>query len=360
MGRKSNTRPIACRVVVVHFADNSAAESDSERAWPLSQCAVFVSRLDYKWFECCEYSDSREKLHNCLFVCFASAVSFCTASREQDDAIKILIENRKLLRTAGGFDVVHRVAVQLEHFRRLRLLLLVAAHGEGVLRDLNEDVVTFLPLLPDAFAPGVQVPGKKAGDLKKRQRPPTYLSIYRIRLGSKKPTRNIIADRIDLRRVATHDVDYIGLHFVRDTQHTPNPIRIEGNWTHPQCFILSGLSMRQAILIRKSLSVAFLGTSILCHSGNLGGANNKNKEINNKMEARKENRDDKYLGSQRSRSEDNSSQFLVLESKHTFGFGEEFHLDLRQRVSGGEVALSVPPDRKCFFFFFFLFFLSCC
>lgn len=27
--------------------------------------------------------------------------------------------------------------------------------------------------------------------------------------------------------------------------------------------------MRQAILIRKSLSVAFLGTSILCHSGNL-------------------------------------------------------------------------------------------
>lgn len=99
------------------------------------------------------------KFHLFCFLFVFPAVSILQLER-YDDAIQIQTENRKLLRTAGGFDVVHRVAVQLEHFRRLRLLLLVAAHGEGVLRNLNEDVVAFLPLFPDAFAPGVQVPGK--------------------------------------------------------------------------------------------------------------------------------------------------------------------------------------------------------
>ena len=55
--------------------------------------------------------------------------------------------------------------------------------------------------------------------------------------------------------------------------------------------------MRQAILIRKSLSVAFLGTSILCHSGNLkivfkkriikkkGTRIDKNRQLKNTLEA---------------------------------------------------------------------------
>lgn len=63
-------------------------------------------------------------------------------------------------RTAGGLDVIDRVAIELEHFGRLRLLLFVAAHGESVLRYLDENVVAFLPLFPDAFTPCVQVPGK--------------------------------------------------------------------------------------------------------------------------------------------------------------------------------------------------------
>lgn len=63
-------------------------------------------------------------------------------------------------RTAGGLDVVDRVSIELEHLGGLRLLLLVAAHGESVLRHLDKDVVAFLPLFPHAFAPRVQVPGE--------------------------------------------------------------------------------------------------------------------------------------------------------------------------------------------------------
>ncbi len=64
-------------------------------------------------------------------------------------------------RTAGGLDVVDRVSVELEHLGGFRLLLFIAAHGESVLRYLDEDIISFLPLLPDAFAPRVQVPGKE-------------------------------------------------------------------------------------------------------------------------------------------------------------------------------------------------------
>ena len=39
--------------------------------------------------------------------------------------------------------------------------------------------------------------------------------------------------------------------------------------THPQCFMFSGLSMRQAIFMRRSWSGQLLGTVMRCHSGDL-------------------------------------------------------------------------------------------
>lgn len=60
--------------------------------------------------------------------------------------------------TTGRFDVVDGVSIQLEHFRWIRFLLFVAAHGESVLRYLNQHVVPLLPLFPHAFTPRVQMP----------------------------------------------------------------------------------------------------------------------------------------------------------------------------------------------------------
>lgn len=37
--------------------------------------------------------------------------------------------------------------------------------------------------------------------------------------------------------------------------------------TYPQCFMFSGLSMRQAIFMRRSWSGRLFGTVIRCHSG---------------------------------------------------------------------------------------------
>lgn len=37
--------------------------------------------------------------------------------------------------------------------------------------------------------------------------------------------------------------------------------------THPQCFMFNGLSMRQAIFMRRSWSGRLFGTVIRCHSG---------------------------------------------------------------------------------------------
>ena len=59
--------------------------------------------------------------------------------------------------TSGGLDVVHGVAVHLEHLARLGLLLLVAADGEGVLGHLDQHEIPPLPFLPDGLAHGVHV-----------------------------------------------------------------------------------------------------------------------------------------------------------------------------------------------------------
>lgn len=40
------------------------------------------------------------------------------------------------------------------------------------------------------------------------------------------------------------------------------------------------------------------------------------------------------------------AQFLVLQSQDPGALGEELHFDRRQRVGGGEVALSPPPERQ--------------
>lgn len=39
------------------------------------------------------------------------------------------------------------------------------------------------------------------------------------------------------------------------------------------------------------------------------------------------------------------AQFLVLQSQDPGALSEELHLDRRQRVSGGEVALGPPPEK---------------
>ena len=154
-------------------------------------------------------------------------------------------------RTAGGLDVVDRVSIELEHLGGLRLLLLVAAHGESVLRHLDKDVVAFLPLFPHAFAPRVQVPGEWKKNAIQDVRSSTDQSLELDRSSPKTQ-----AERV------SRSID-------RLVVSVGNEVWFRA-WTnsYPQCFILSGLSMRQAILIRKSLSTAFLGTSILCHSGN--------------------------------------------------------------------------------------------
>lgn len=78
--------------------------------------------------------------------------SFFFIEKASDNCVK---------RTASGLNVVDRVSVELEHLGGFRLLLFIAAHGKSVLRYLDEDIIAFLPLLPDAFAPRVQVPGKE-------------------------------------------------------------------------------------------------------------------------------------------------------------------------------------------------------
>ena len=59
--------------------------------------------------------------------------------------------------TSGRLDVVDGVAVEPHLGRGVGLFLLVAADGEGVLRDLHEDEVPLLPLLPNRLAHGVEV-----------------------------------------------------------------------------------------------------------------------------------------------------------------------------------------------------------
>lgn len=39
------------------------------------------------------------------------------------------------------------------------------------------------------------------------------------------------------------------------------------------------------------------------------------------------------------------AQLLVLQSQDPGALGEELHFDSRQRVRGGEVALSPPPEK---------------
>lgn len=53
-----------------------------------------------------------------------------------------------------------------------------------------------------------------------------------------------------------------------------------------------------------------------------------------------------YLGRQRSRTQNDSAQLFIFEREHALRFGEEFHFDEWQRVSGSEIALSVPPEMK--------------
>lgn len=59
--------------------------------------------------------------------------------------------------TVNRLNVVHRETIQLEHFRRLGFFLPVAAHCKRILRDLNQNKITFLPLFPHLFALSSQV-----------------------------------------------------------------------------------------------------------------------------------------------------------------------------------------------------------
>jgi hypothetical protein len=82
------------------------------------------------------------------------------------------------------------------------------------LRDLDEDIVTFLPFFPHAFAPSVQVPGIVSGRLKEAL---ANLSITsELDRRSQQPA---IFDRIDL-RFSCHTWHGLGLDIVR---YTTNP-----------------------------------------------------------------------------------------------------------------------------------------
>ena len=59
--------------------------------------------------------------------------------------------------TTSWFNVVHSVAIHLEHLRGVGLLLLVAADGEGVLANLNQNKITLLPLLPNCFPHSIHI-----------------------------------------------------------------------------------------------------------------------------------------------------------------------------------------------------------
>lgn len=75
----------------------------------------------------------------------------------KDDRLIVLnkLENGSKL-TTRWLDVVNGVSIELLHLRRLGLLVLVAAHGEGVLRHLHQHKVALLPLFPHALADGIQ------------------------------------------------------------------------------------------------------------------------------------------------------------------------------------------------------------
>lgn len=57
----------------------------------------------------------------------------------------------------NSLDIVHCIAIELHHFRRLAFLFFVRAHRKCVLRDLDQHKVPLLPLFPYGLAHRVEI-----------------------------------------------------------------------------------------------------------------------------------------------------------------------------------------------------------
>lgn len=62
-----------------------------------------------------------------------------------------------LILTTGWFDIIYGKSIHTCHFRWLRLLLFVTAHGECILWHLNKNKISSLPLFPHGLAYRIQM-----------------------------------------------------------------------------------------------------------------------------------------------------------------------------------------------------------